>query len=113
MSVEYLLSVMRDESAEVHRRDQAARDAAPYCHAKLLAMGARNSDAPASDLFVTQIVVTPVPSGHDASGKPFDFGANRPRVVTPLLEAVEIVELDEEPESEAAEGPKPTGLDRP
>jgi len=32
---EYLLSVMRDPSVDVYRRDKAAIAAAPYCHAKI------------------------------------------------------------------------------
>ena len=30
--LEYLLGVMRDESAELHRRDEAAKAAAPFVH---------------------------------------------------------------------------------
>lgn len=33
--LEYCLSVMRDPSIDVHRRDKLAMAAMPYCHAKL------------------------------------------------------------------------------
>jgi hypothetical protein len=97
-----MLSVVNDPKAETHRRDAMAVASAPYCHARLLATGPRSDGSGSSDLFVTQIVVAPIPSGHDANGKPFDFAANRPRLVTPPLETVEIAELvDEDPEHDA------------
>jgi hypothetical protein len=34
----YLLTVMRDETADWERRDHAARAALPYCHRRLAAM---------------------------------------------------------------------------
>lgn len=34
MPLDYLLAVMRDEGAELGRRDDAAKAAAPYCHPK-------------------------------------------------------------------------------
>jgi hypothetical protein len=33
--LEYALSIMRDASLDVHRRDKMAMAAMPYCHAKL------------------------------------------------------------------------------
>jgi hypothetical protein len=33
--LEYLLSIMRDESGDAHARLDAAKAAAPYCHARL------------------------------------------------------------------------------
>ena len=104
--VEYLLEVMRDPTAEPHRRDQAARDVCPYVHPKLMAVGPRSDGSGSSDLFVTQIVVAPIPSGCDASGKPFNFAANRPRVAAPLLETVEIAELVDEEPDDASKGPQ-------
>jgi len=38
--LEYLLRIMRDPTADNSRRDQAAKDAAPYVHAKLTAVDA-------------------------------------------------------------------------
>jgi len=31
----YMLGVMRDETADIQRRDDMAKAAAPYCHARL------------------------------------------------------------------------------
>jgi len=36
--LEYMLSILRDETQEVAARFEAAKQAAPYCHAKLAAM---------------------------------------------------------------------------
>lgn len=33
--LEYMLAVMRDDAADTHRRDDMAKAAAPYVHAKL------------------------------------------------------------------------------
>ena len=44
--LEYLLELMRDESADPQRRDRAAVSAAPFCHIKLADVGkkAREKD---------------------------------------------------------------------
>jgi hypothetical protein len=101
----YLLNVLADEKAEVHRRDAAARDLMPYCHPKLMALTPRNDTSPNGDLYVTTINVTPVPSGHDADGRPFDF--TQPKLISPLSAVVEVEEIVEEIEAEptAPNGP--------
>ena len=38
--LEYLLRIMRDPTADNSRRDQAAKDAAPYVHSKLASVDA-------------------------------------------------------------------------
>lgn len=35
LPLEYMLKVVRDENADKKRRDEMARAAAPYCHARL------------------------------------------------------------------------------
>jgi hypothetical protein len=37
--LDYMLRIMRDEAVDPERRDQMARSAAPYLHAKLQAIG--------------------------------------------------------------------------
>jgi hypothetical protein len=102
--VEYLLEVMRDPTNEPHRRDQAARDVAPYVHPRLAMLTPRNDLSPGSDLFVTTINIVPVPAGHDANGQPFNFASNRPKLVRPQVVDVEIEVIDE-PEDTEPKGP--------
>ena len=42
--LDYLLSVLRDETAERHERVDAAHKAAPYVHAKLSSVDVKSSD---------------------------------------------------------------------
>jgi hypothetical protein len=44
MPREYFLAIMRDPKQPPHRRDKAAREAAPYCHAKLAVTAQVNSE---------------------------------------------------------------------
>lgn len=50
--LEYMLSVMRDESAEPMRRDDAAKAAAPYIHPKLQPVDQSGSSAFKADITV-------------------------------------------------------------
>lgn len=44
LPLDYLLSVMRDESLDPERRDKAANAAAPYLHAKLSSVDVGNKN---------------------------------------------------------------------
>jgi hypothetical protein len=57
----YMLRVMSDESAEQQRRDEMARSAAPFCHARLNATATVN--APANSCGPLQIAIFSVPHG--------------------------------------------------
>jgi hypothetical protein len=88
-----------------HRRDQAARDAAPYVHAKLLAVGPHHDTQgePTSSVYVEQITVVAVESGKFLSSA---------EATEPIIEilpdrspfAVELLG-EPEPETAAPEGP--------
>jgi len=45
MPLDYLTRIMRDPNIEPHRRDAAARAAAPYCHPTMQAVAHRLLDA--------------------------------------------------------------------
>ena len=45
LPLDYLLRVMRDPNTEPHRRDAAAKAAAPYCHPTMQAVAHRMVDA--------------------------------------------------------------------
>ena|SRR5215471_1895263 len=50
MPREYFLAIMRDPKQPPHRRDKAAREAAPYCHPKLAVTAQVNSEGFAAAL---------------------------------------------------------------
>ena len=57
--LDYLLRVMRDESAEEARRVDAARAAAPYCHARLQPV---NSDGDGERKYIFKALVWKPPT---------------------------------------------------
>jgi hypothetical protein len=60
MPLDYMLSVMRDASADVKRRDAMAATAAPFLHSKLSAVEAKPANDPNS-LMIKQIEVRFLP----------------------------------------------------
>jgi hypothetical protein len=67
----YMLSIVRDETAPEHRRDEMAYRAAPYCHPKLTSLHAHHDvrGEIAGNIYVEQINVVSVPSGHHLSAE--------------------------------------------
>lgn len=59
---QFLLTVMRDESKPLPLRIEAAKAAAPYCHARLTVPDTRNDAAPAPTIGSINLIT--VPSGH-------------------------------------------------
>jgi hypothetical protein len=53
--LEYLLSVMRDDKADLTRRIDAAKAAAPYVHARLSAVELSGSVATTHEQFIEQL----------------------------------------------------------
>jgi hypothetical protein len=50
LPLQYMLRIMRDRSADPKRRDELAKAAAPYCHARLtVAEAPKRPDAPNAD----------------------------------------------------------------
>lgn len=58
--LEYMLTVLRDESADSTARMEAAKSAAPYCHPKRAPVDGEGNEAG-----LTLTVVTGVPRGND------------------------------------------------
>jgi hypothetical protein len=93
----YLLAVMADETADSHRRDQAAKELLPYMHPRLLALAPRRDfrgePTENTNVFVEQITILPVESGRFLS---------RQEAIEPLIEVLDEVEPIEDA---APEGP--------
>jgi hypothetical protein len=67
--LEYMLSILRDESEEADKRFEAAKHAAPYIHPKLSSIEAKvDADVKATIRKVQRTVVDP--RDQDASGVP-------------------------------------------
>jgi len=65
--LDYLLRIMRDPSTEPHRRDAAAKAAAPYIHPQLQAVAHRMLDASGAPLTPTiNLVIHPPPKPVEA-----------------------------------------------
>ena len=59
MPVEWMLAVLRDPEAEQSRRDEMAKQAAPYLHPRLNAVGITSTNgkaAAAGDMNIVQIL---------------------------------------------------------
>jgi len=59
--IEYMLDVMRDPGADVQRRDDMAKAAAPYIHPRLQAIGGDDSMPPVN----VRTIITGVPRAGD------------------------------------------------
>ena len=66
--LDYMLRVMRDETAEPHRRDAMAKAAAPYLHPQLAAIHHRHTNADGTPIAPTiNLTINPPPPVSEAS----------------------------------------------
>lgn len=60
--LDYMLRIMRDESADPHRRDDMAKGAAPYCHNRLASIEHTGKDGGPIEVTRIEIVAADVHS---------------------------------------------------
>jgi hypothetical protein len=66
--LEYMLAVLRDETADIHRRDDMAKAAAPYVHARLAAIELAGDDASPLVVRIERIIVRPEERAQASNG---------------------------------------------
>jgi hypothetical protein len=74
--LDYMLRIMRDETVDPERRDQMARSAAPYLHAKLQAIGEANVGQEPQIIKVVRLSDLPS-EGTAPDALPFPSGRSR------------------------------------
>ena len=75
--LDYMLRIMRDETVDPERRDQMARCAAPYVHAKLQAVGEANVGQEAKIIKIVRLSDLPSEAASASDAMPFGNGCSK------------------------------------